>query len=284
MPVNHKHESDAMLAGDTAIAEDTALAEDTAPAVEPPLLDDIAQTQTPPEQNEEVELPSHKEPVPDDINTEENESSGDAPSKKRTSPLAFLLEYVELFVMCLAAILLVFSFFCRICSVSGDSMLPTLKDGQLLLVSDLFYEPKPGDIIIFHQTSKEIARFNEPIIKRVIATEGQHILIDFTTGTMHIDGVLMQENYIQLVNTLGEEIGEYRVFAEHHMQMVPSADGETHRIFETTVPEGCLFVMGDNRNNSSDSRTNVISFVDERRVLGHVICRLTPTDAFGRVD
>ena len=193
-------------------------------------------------------------------------------------------EIGELFVMCLAAILLVFSFFCRICSVSGDSMLPTLKDGQLLLVSNLFYEPEPGDIVIFHQTSEQFTRFNEPIIKRVIATEGQHVLIDFTAGTMHIDGVLMQETYIQLVNTLGEEIGEYRVFAEHHMQMVPNADGETHRIFEATVPDGCLFVMGDNRNKSSDSRTNVIGFVDGRRVLGHVICRLTPTDAFGRVD
>ena len=266
MTVNNEHECDAMPANDT-VTED-----ETTPAAEPlPLLDNT--DQTPPE-----------DAISEDTNTEDTESPKDAPSKKRTSPLAFLLEYVELFVMCLAAILLVFSFFCRICSVSGDSMLPTLKDGQLLLVSNLFYEPEPGDIVIFHQTSEQFTRFNEPIIKRVIATEGQHVLIDFTAGTMHIDGVLMQETYIQLVNTLGEEIGEYRVFAEHHMQMVPNADGETHRIFEATVPDGCLFVMGDNRNNSSDSRTNVIGFVDGRRVLGHVICRLTPTDAFGRVD
>ena len=283
MPVNNEQKSDAMPAVSTAPADQTVLAVETAPAEPLSLLDDTDHTQTPPE-HEKVELASPENAVPEDTEAKDAEALGDVAPKKNTSTLTFLLEYVELFVMCLAAILIVFSFFCRICSVSGESMLPTLKDGQLLLVSNLFYEPEPGDIVIFHQTSEQFTRFNEPIIKRVIATEGQHVLIDFTAGTMHIDGVLMQETYIQLVNTLGEEIGEYRVFAEHHMQMVPYADGETHRIFEATVPDGCLFVMGDNRNNSSDSRTNVIGFVDGRRVLGHVICRLTPTDAFGRVD
>ena len=205
-------------------------------------------------------------------------------SKARSPIFALLLEYVELFVTCLCAILIIFSFFFRVCTVSGTSMLPTFKHGELLLVSDLFYTPAQGDVIIFHQTSEELPRFNEPIIKRVIATSGQHVRIDFNEGTLEIDGVVIQEDYIQLIDTLGEEIGEYRVFAEHHMQMTSMPGNETHRIFEATVPEGCLFVMGDNRNNSSDSRTNVIGFVDERRVLGHVICRLTPTDAFGSVD
>ena len=232
------------------------------------------------EQETTEQEPVEQEPV----EQKSVEQKSDAPAKKGLSPLAFLLEYLELFVTCLAVILVMFSFVCRICSVSGDSMLPTLKDGQLLLVSDLFYDPKPGDIIIFHQTSEEISRFNEPIIKRVIATSGQHVRIDFDKGTVEIDGVVIQEDYIQLIDTLGEEIGEYRVFAEHHMQMTSMPGNKTHRVFEATVPEGCLFVMGDNRNNSSDSRTNVIGFVDERRVLGHVICRLTPTDAFGPVD
>ena len=153
-------------------------------------------------------------------------------------------------------------------------MLPTLKDGELLLVSNLFYEPQCGDIVIFHQTSQEIERFNEPIVKRVIATEGQRVYIDFTTGTIAVDDVELEEDYIQLVNSLGYTTGEYTLFAEHHFQMVPCSDGTTHRVFEATVPEGCLFVMGDNRNNSADSRTQVIGFVDERRVLGRVLFRM----------
>jgi signal peptidase I len=192
----------------------------------------------------------------------------------RSSVFGLLLEYVELFVTCLCTILIIFSFFVRVCSVSGTSMLPTFRDGEVLLVSDLFYTPQQGDIVVFHQTSEELPRFNEPIIKRIIATEGQHVRIDFNEGTVRVDDVLLEEDYIQLTNSLGYYTGEYDLFAEHHFHMEPSPDGTTHRIFEATVPEGHLFVMGDNRNNSSDSRTKVIGFVDERRVLGRVLCRL----------
>lgn len=198
----------------------------------------------------------------------------EAEEKKKFSISTLILEYVELFVVCLGAVLIVFSMIFRVCTVSGGSMLPTLKDGELLLVSNLFYEPQPGDIIIFHQTSKEIERFNEPIVKRVIATEGQLVRIDFTLGTVEVDGVPLEEDYIQLVNSLGYQTGEYTLFAEHNFQMVPFSDGTTHRIFEATVPKGCLFVMGDNRNSSADSRSKVIGFVDERRVLGRVLFRM----------
>lgn len=267
--------------------DEPILTDGDTPTVEPaPSMNNIDDTPTDsPARDGSMEEAVEQETVEEEsVGQAPAEQTTDAPAKKGFSPLGFVLEYLELFVTCLAVILVMFSFVCRICSVSGDSMLPTLKDGQLLLVSDLFYDPKPGDIIIFHQTSEEISRFNEPIIKRVIATSGQHVRIDFDKGTVEIDGVVIQEDYIQLIDTLGEEIGEYRVFAEHHMQMTSMPGNKTHRVFEATVPEGCLFVMGDNRNNSSDSRTNVIGFVDERRVLGHVICRLTPTDAFGPVD
>ena len=170
--------------------------------------------------------------------------------------------------------MILFSVIFRICTVSGESMLPTLKDKELLLVTNLFYEPEQGDIIIFHQTSEEIARFNEPIVKRVIATEGQTVYIDFTSGIVRVDGVELKEDYIQLVNSFGYHTGEYSLFAEHNFRMVPFADGTTHRIFEATVPDGSLFVMGDNRNNSADSRDTAIGFVDGRRILGRVLFRI----------
>ena len=189
-----------------------------------------------------------------------------------------VLEYLEMFVLCLCAILLVFSFGLRICRVSGDSMLPTLRNGQLLVVSNVMYTPKQGDIIIFHQTSDVVSTFNEPMVKRVIATEGQTVRIDFTDAVVTVDGVELNEDYIQLIYR-----GEYELFAQHHTSFIEMADGTHHRVFEATVPDGHLFVMGDNRNNSSDSRTSAIGFVDERRVLGRAVWRLSP-GAFGAVN
>lgn len=244
----------------------------------------------------DISLATTCDAVPIDPATDTNETtSDDQMEDKETreqphSPSApvrifsLLLEYLELFVTCLCVIMIAFSLFFRICSVSGHSMLPTLKDGELLLVSDLFYDPAPGDIIIFHQTSDEVSRFNEPIVKRVIATEGQRVYIDFTDGYVEVDGIRLKEDYIQLVDPLGIPTGKYDLFAEHNFRMEPQADGETHRIFEAIVPKGELFVMGDNRNNSSDSRTKVIGFVDERRILGHVLCRMSLAEGFVPVN
>jgi signal peptidase I len=165
-------------------------------------------------------------------------------------------------------------------------MNPTLENGELLLVSDRFYTPEQGDIVVFHQTglTGPTAHLNKPIIKRIIATEGQHVRIDFTLGTVHVDGVLIEEDYIQLTNSMVIPTGEYDLIAEHNFYMEPMPDGTTHRIFDATVPKDHLFVMGDNRNNSSDSRTKVIGFVDERRILGHVLCRLGGENGFAPVD
>ena len=149
-------------------------------------------------------------------------------------------------------------------------MLPTLKNQQMLLVSDILYTPENGDIIIFHQTSDVDPRFNEPIVKRVIATGGQHLVIDFKQKTVTVDGVPIDEDYIQLIYD-----GEYHIFADY---------GMSRGVFDAVVPEGHLFVMGDNRNNSSDSRSSVIGFVDARRVLGKVLLRLSPAEAFGVID
>lgn len=201
---------------------------------------------------------------------QQNTQAPVTPQKKRTpNVLLPILDYAEVLVFCLLVILFVYGCGIRICSVSGDSMLPTLKNEQRLLVSDIGYEPKQGDIIVFHQINTADPRYNEPIIKRIIATEGQHVIIDFDTGIVTVDGTVLEEDYIQLLG------GEYRVLGEHHM---------INHVFDAIVPPNTVFVMGDNRNKSMDSRSEIIGFVDERRILGRVITRLTPLSQFGEVE
>lgn len=170
--------------------------------------------------------------------------------------------YLHDLLIMLAVIMIVFLLVFRVIVVSGSSMYSTLIEGDyLLLVSNLFYrEPQYGDIIV---ASKESFDDGKPIIKRVIATEGQTVDIDFDTWTVTVDGKVLKEDYINRV------IGSMK-----------SADVA----FPLTVPEGYVFVMGDNRNDSLDSRNSRIGFVDERFVLGEVKLRIFPLDRFGTVN
>lgn len=183
-----------------------------------------------------------------------------------------LYDYAEMFVFAAMAVLLVFTFGLRLCTVRGESMEQTLYDGERLLVSDIQYTPKQGDILIFHQTSEVYEPFNEPIVKRVIATEGQWVEIDRAACT-----VTVYDENRENPQVLDESAYRYLDSGEWEIPLAMS--------FPVQVPEGHLFVMGDNRNNSSDSSTSdVIGFVDERRVLGRVICRLSPVGKFGPVE
>ncbi len=208
----------------------------------------------------------------------------------KKSAFCSVLDVAEQIVICLCVVLVLFCFLLRVCVVSGSSMLPTLRNGQILLVSDLFYQPHAGDIVVFHQTSENIALYNEPIVKRVIATEGQTVTIRLTPdeyvtnnrtytgkkGEIFVDGVLLEETYIQLIDRWsGTEIGLYQSQAIPEYNLLTDEDGV--QTFEITLPEGMLFVMGDNRNNSADSRTVAIGPVDRRRVLGRVIVQLPLT-------
>lgn len=174
-----------------------------------------------------------------------------------------LLDYVEIFAISVVVVLTVFTFFFRLCVVDGPSMEKTLYNGETIIITDLFYEPDYGDIVVFHQTSKKIDRFNEPIVKRVIAKEGDTIDIDFDTWTLYVNDKPVVESYRYLS-------GGYTLRSDLE--------------FPLTVDEGHIFVMGDNRNNSSDSRNADIGLVDERRILGKLVVRLTPFDKFGSVD
>lgn len=161
-------------------------------------------------------------------------------------------------ISCLLFVVIMFVFAVRLVGVVGDSMYPTLHEGdKVTLLSNFLYEPKVGDVVVV----KAEAYTRGPLVKRVIADEGQTVDIDFSTGEVWVDGVLQNEPYIN--------------------ELTNRNDGTE---FPLTVPEGCIFVMGDNRNFSSDSRDPRIGCVDKRYVLGKALSVIMPLDRFGGVE
>ena len=182
-----------------------------------------------------------------------NESMNPAPEakpdakgnkKEEASLRRDIYDWVQCIVMAIIVCVLLFSFFVRLVDVVGISMNPTLEDGDKIIVSNLFYDPKPGDIIVFRKDEYR----EEPLVKRIIAVEGQTVDIDF------------DEPYIAELTTDPIDFTG-----------------------EITVPEGCVFVMGDNRNHSTDSRYSVIGCVDERCIMGKVYFTIYPLKNFGSV-
>ncbi len=164
------------------------------------------------------------------------------------SLLIYLHDIVYLLSFVVIVLLLVF----RVVIVSGSSMYHTLLDGDyLLLLSNSFYsDPQAGDIVVI---SKESFDDGAAIVKRIIATEGQTVDIDFVSGIVYVDDVALDEPYTHTPTNSNGGVA-----------------------YPVTVPEGCVFVMGDNRNNSRDSRFPEIGFVDEREILGKAIYLILP--------
>ena len=167
-------------------------------------------------------------------------------------------DWIQSLISALLICVLVFVFVLRIMDVHGTSMVPTLHNGDKVLVSDLFYEPERGDIVVFKKDSYDDGK---ALVKRVIAVEGDVVNIDFERGIVYVNGEETEEDYIDVLTTTKIDF-----------------------IGPQTVPESCLFVMGDNRNASTDSRDKRIGMVDKRLVIGKVLLVVYPFDSFGGVE
>ena len=189
-----------------------------------------------------------------------NESPEELPEEKGR-PGRELFEWLQMVLGCVLVAVVVFNCFARLTRVDGGSMDNTLQDGELMLVWSLGYEPKQGDIIVLNKTTTIFPGHSESkaIVKRVIATGGQTVDIDYGEGLVYVDGQPLDEPYIK------EEM------------YFPLDMPETH----WEIPEGSIFVLGDNRNRSTDSRSALLGPVDEDYVLGKVVMALWPLSRFG---
>ena len=168
--------------------------------------------------------------------------------------LKFLYDAVEVLATVTVAVTLLYAFIVRLQIVDGSSMVNTLHDGERLLVSDLAYEPTRGDIVIIHKIDAD--PYDRPIVKRVIAVGGQTVDIDFDTWTLSVDGNVVEESYRWL---------------DPSRQTLRCAYS-----LPITLGENEIFVMGDNRNGSTDSRDLRIGCVDERLIMGRALWLIMP--------
>ena len=174
-------------------------------------------------------------------------------------------EAVEMISSVVIFVMLCFAFVTLLNIVDGHSMDVTLADREYLAVSDLGYTPRAGDIVVIHDIAA--APYDAPLVKRVIAVGGQSVEIDFNSWTLRVDGEVVNEPYRYL------DVGYATLTAEYGMD----DDG----VFTCAVPEGMVFVMGDNRNHSGDSRQIEIGCIDERCVVGRAYFRISPLSRLG---
>lgn len=201
----------------------------------------------------------------DEINGEKNSegmnmSSGMKKENKKESFLSSLYDWIEVVSISVIIVIMIFTFVARLSTVDGDSMYPTLIDGERLIVSDLLYSPENGDIVVLQEKN---AFFTSPLVKRIIAQEGQTIDFDYENWGVYVDGEKLTEPYIN------REL-------EKAMKNYGSPDS-------VTVPEGHIFVMGDNRNHSTDSRDSLVGFVEYDEIIGKVVFRIFPFSRIGAV-
>lgn len=183
-----------------------------------------------------------------------------------------ICDLIESVLVSVFVVLLLFTFVFKVATVEGDSMKQTLHDGDRLILSDIGYTPAYGDVVIINSWNAYLfgangqptacEGLNKRVVKRVIATGGQELDIDFSTGTVTVDGVVLEEDYINSPTTRDEGAFDYPI----------------------TIPEGYVFVLGDNRGVSKDSRHPNVGLVKEEDIVGKVFLRVYPFSAFGKIE
>lgn len=187
-------------------------------------------------------------------------------NKEENSFVDSVLDWGETLVFSVFLVIICFTFIFRVANVRGHSMENTLSENDRLIISHLCYTPSRGDIVVVNSKTLE-----ETIIKRIIAVEGQTVVINYSDNTVSVDGEILDETYIKDKDM--QVSGKYPY--ENYNQQ--------DNTYEYTVPEGCVFVMGDNRNNSLDSR--VIGSVPVEEIVGRVVFRIYSDDLkLGFVD
>ena len=190
-----------------------------------------------------------------------------APSKKNgfdaKKAASSIFDIFEMFAICTAVILLLFSYVARLTVVEGPSMEDTLYENDYLIVYDMGYTPERGDIVVIHNITAPLGRDNaEPIIKRVIAVEGDTVKIDNNTDTVYVNGEAIDEPYANFEDK--------------------SASNKS--VQEWKIEEGKIFVLGDHRNHSTDSRSSLLGQIDARCVVGRAVLRVLPFEKFGVME
>ena len=193
-------------------------------------------------------------------NLTENENSGTADNKNF---FADMFDWMCSIFSAILCFIIIFALFARVITVDGESMVPTLQDQQRLIVSDMFYTPQYDDIVILYAdklVNESSGGYGKPIVKRVIGLPGDKIRIDFVKGVVYRNGEQLPDDYTNTPTNLPENFPNNQ---------------------EVTVEDGKIFVLGDNRNGSKDSRSNQIGLVDMRYIMGKAYLRIWPLNALG---
>lgn len=177
--------------------------------------------------------------------------------KQRSGAAPNVFDWIKTFLTPMLFVVLLLTFVFRLINVDGISMMDTLHDSDKVIVTNLFYEPVDGDIVVISHGQQ----YATPIIKRVVATEGQSVRINYETNQLIVDGVIIDEPYIKEA-------------------MVDDPVTFTQEIPEV-IPEGKVFVMGDNRNHSLDSRSQKIGLIDKTDIIGKAQFIFLPLNRFG---